>query len=300
MMYGNGLRPDVWVSFRDRFGIREICEMFGSTEGVIVMINSVKGDFLANAVGHHGAILRHKHDNLYIPIAIDHDTGEPVRDPATGFCSRVPYSTGGEIIVAIPNRQAFVGYYKNQQATEKRFLTDVFEKGDLYYRCGDALRRDDEGRWFFQDRLGDTFRWRSENVSTAEVSEVLGRVPGVIDANVYGVSVPHHDGRAGCAALLLEESVMQQMETDGFRALLDHARRDLPNYAVPVFLRIVSEPRMNHTHKQSKTGLRDEGVDPEKVGMSETEDRIYVLRGEQYVKFERRDWEDLVGGRARL
>jgi acyl-CoA synthetase (AMP-forming)/AMP-acid ligase II len=149
-------------------------------------------------------LLRRQYQNIYIPIEIDHETGEVVRDPLTGFAQRNSYTKGGEIIIAVPSKAAFLGYYKNPSATEKRFLHDVFKKGDFYYRCGDALRRSDDGKWFFSDRLGDTFRWKSENVSTAEVSEVLGGFHGVIDANVYGVEVPYHDGRAGCAALLLD------------------------------------------------------------------------------------------------
>jgi acyl-coenzyme A synthetase/AMP-(fatty) acid ligase len=161
---------------------------------------------LANSIAHNGLILRRYYHNTYVPVEVDHETGDVIRDISTGFARRNPYSMGGEILVKIPNRAAFLGYYKNPESTRKRFITDVFEKGDLYYRCGDALRRNDEGKWFFSDRLGDTFRWKSENVSTAEVSEVLGKFEGIIDANVVGVSVPGHEGRAGCAALLLKRS----------------------------------------------------------------------------------------------
>jgi acyl-CoA synthetase (AMP-forming)/AMP-acid ligase II len=207
LMYGNGLRPDVWKAFRDRFGIAAIAELFGSTEGVITLVNVAKGDFLAESIAHHGLILRRKHNNIYAPVAVDHETGEVLRDPESGFVIRNPYPVGGEVIINVPDKTAFTGYYKNQGATEKRFLKDVFEKGDLWYRCGDALKRDEDGKWYFMDRLGDTFRWKSENVSTAEVSEVLGRYPGVIDANVVGVKIPGHEGRAGLAAILLEKDL---------------------------------------------------------------------------------------------
>jgi acyl-CoA synthetase (AMP-forming)/AMP-acid ligase II len=170
---------------------------------------------LANAIGHHGWLLRRYHQNIYVPVEIDYETGEVVRDSVTGYVQRNSYGRGGEIIVAVANEAAFLGYHKNPEATAKRFLRDVFRKGDLYYRCGDALRRTDDGRWFFLDRLGDTFRWKSENVSTAEVSEVLGRFLGVIDANVFGVELPHHDGRAGCAALLLDSDAMRVFDLDG-------------------------------------------------------------------------------------
>ena len=148
------------------------------------------GPYFANAVGHHGAILRHKFRNIYVPVEIDTDTNEILRDPKTGFAKRKSYEEGGEMLVNIPSESAFAGYWRNPEATEKKFERNVFKKGDLFYRTGDALRRTPDGRWFFLDRLGDTFRWKSENVSTAEVAECLGNFPGVVEANVYGVEVP--------------------------------------------------------------------------------------------------------------
>ena len=195
-MYGNGLRPDVWDRFRERFGVPEVGEFFNSTEGIFALLNYDRGPYLTGCVGHHGAILRTMLHNTFIPVAIDPTTGDILRDPKTGFATRNPYSLGGEIIVKIPTESAFQGYWKNKDSTAKKYLRNVFKKGDLYYRTGDALRRTDDGRWFFMDRLGDTFRWKSENVSTAEVAEVLGKFPGVIEANVYGVLYrPRRSGR---------------------------------------------------------------------------------------------------------
>jgi acyl-CoA synthetase (AMP-forming)/AMP-acid ligase II len=205
-MYGNGLRPDVWIKFRDRFGITEVTEFFNSTEGVFGLVNDCQGDYLVAAVGHHGALLRQRLNNIYVPVRIDPDTGGIARHPKTGFAFREPHSKGGEIMVAVPNEKAFCGYYKNPEATAKKFERNVFKDGDLWYRTGDALRRTHDGRWFFMDRLGDTYRWKGENVSTVEVSEVLGKFPGVIEANVYGVLLPNHDGRAGCAAIYIDSS----------------------------------------------------------------------------------------------
>lgn len=153
-MYGNGLRPDVWKAFRDRFGITKIFEFFNSTEGMLSLDNPCRGDFRAHAVGHHGLLLRSRFQNVYIPVAIDPESGEIARDPKTGFAARVPYEVGGEILVAQPSAFAppFVGYFGNKEASSKKFVRDVFKKGDLYYRTGDALRRDSDGRWFFLDR----------------------------------------------------------------------------------------------------------------------------------------------------
>lgn len=189
-MYGNGLRPDVWIKFRERFGVDEVVEFFNSSEGVFSLVNYARGDYLASCVGHHGAITRYLTKNTMIPVLVDQETGAIARDPKTGFAIRQPYEKGGEMIVAVPDIKAFAGYYGNEEATMKKFEKDVFNKGDLFYRSGDALRRTADGRWFFLDRLGDTFRWHGENVSTAEVAEVMGKYPGVVEANVYGVALP--------------------------------------------------------------------------------------------------------------
>lgn len=262
VMFGNGMRPDVWHRFVDRFGIRTVAEFFNSSEGVFGLINVCRGPFLATSVGHHGAIMRAALRNTFVPVEIDYEAGGILRDPKTGFAKRKSYEEGGEIIVALPNEAAFVGYYNNPEATEKKFERNVFKKGDLWYRTGDALRRDGDGRWFFLDRLGDTFRWKSENVSTAEVSEVVGHFPGVIEANVYGVEVPGHDGRAGCAAIYIDPA---QISIFDFNALLEHCRAKLPRYAVPVFIRVLNDLTTMHNNKQNKVPLRSDGIDLRKL-----------------------------------
>jgi acyl-CoA synthetase (AMP-forming)/AMP-acid ligase II len=214
-MYGNGLRPDVWFRFRERFGVPEVAEFFSSSEGVFQLINYCRGDYLATCVGHHGAILRHQYRNLFVPVLVDEASGAIAREPKTGFAYRQSYEKGGEIIVQVPDTKAFAGYYNNPEATMKKFERDVFKKGDLWYRSGDALRRTDDGKWLFLDRLGDTFRWKGENVSTAEVAEVLGKYPGVVEANVYGVQLPSHDGRAGCAAVYIDPSAKHRFDFAG-------------------------------------------------------------------------------------
>lgn len=217
-----------------------------------------KGPYLANAVGHHGAILRALMHNTYVPVQVDFDTGEIWRDPATGFARRRAYDVGGEILIKVPSEKAFVGYWNNPQATSERFARDVFAKGDLYYRTGDALRRTPDGRWFFMDRLGDTFRWKSENVSTAEVAEAIGHFPSVVEACVYGVLVPGHEGRAGCAAIYIPPA---QRDAFDFGALHAHMRNRMPRYAVPVFLRLTEELAPMHNNKQNKAPLKKQGLD---------------------------------------
>lgn len=263
-MYGNGMRPDVWNRFKERFNVPEVIEFFGSTEGVLTMAVHSKGPFTATTVGQHGAIIRRVLNDIYVPVAIDPETNALLRDPTTGFVKRNSYSEGGEILVGVPTEQAFAGYHNNPSATAKKFERNVFKDGDLYYRSGDALRRDDDGRWFFLDRLGDTFRWKSENVSTAEVAEVIGKYPGVGEAIVYGTLVPGHDGRAGCVALRLADNATP--ESFDWTALLAYAQRKLPRYAVPVFLRLVRDASTTDNQKQNKAPLREEGIEIDKFG----------------------------------
>ena len=263
-MYGNGLRPDVWVRFKERFNVSEVIEFFNSTEGVLGMAVHSKGPFTDTTVGHHGAIIRQALKNIYVPVSIDPETGELMRDPETGFVKRNSYNEGGEILVGVPSEKAFAGYHNNPSATKKKFERNVFKKGDLYYRSGDALRRDDDGRWFFLDRLGDTYRWKSENVSTAEVAEVLGRHPGVGEAIVYGTLVPKHDGRAGCVALRLADGA--DPKTFDWKTLLEYSRSKLPRYAVPIFLRLVQVGSNTDNQKQNKGPLRLEGIEIDKYG----------------------------------
>ncbi|KAH8165167.1 hypothetical protein CIB48_g3097 [Xylaria polymorpha] len=259
-IYGNGLRPDVWVPFRERFGIETIHEFFNSTEGIMPLDNPARGrlpgaqrgpprahrqvavSVRLRARGHRpgdGGHRAGRQDRVREAHAI-RGRGRDPRPPAPDHHARVP------------------GYYGNEDATAKKYVRDVFRKGDCYYRTGDALRRDADGRWFFLDRLGDTFRWKGENVSTAEVSEVLGRYPGVSEATVYGISLPGHDGKAGMAAVYINS----EASSFDYGGLLKHARAHLPKYAVPIFLRQLSARSATHNNKQDKVPLKKTGIDP--------------------------------------
>ena len=300
VMHGNGLRPDVWRKFQERFNVPEVGEFFNSSEGVFGLLAYARNDYMNACVGHHGGLVRLLVRNVYVPVRIDHETGDIWRDPKTGFAQRMSYDEGGEIVVAVPSREAFGGYYNNPQATEKKFATDLFKKGDLYYRSGDALRRSPDGHWHFLDRLGDTYRWKSENVSTAEVADVLGKYPGISEANVYGVEVPGYEGRAGCAAIDAKSA-----KGLDYAGLARHVGQKLPVYAAPVFIRIVHTSSHIHNHKQNKVGLRKEGVDLDRIGTEEkgggNDTFLWRKPGEQsYVPFERKDWESLKRREVRL
>ncbi|KAI1490944.1 hypothetical protein F5X96DRAFT_511709 [Biscogniauxia mediterranea] len=299
-IYGNGLRPDVWIPFRERFGIEIIHEFFNSTEGILPLDNSARGDFRAHSVGHHGLLERFRHRGALVPVAVDPDTGDIARDPRTGFARKMPHHVGGEILVRQPPTVTppFPGYYKNPEATEGKYVRDVFQKGDLYYRTGDALRRDHDGRWFFLDRLGDTFRWKGENVSTAEVSEVLGRYPGVSEATVYGVPLPGHDGKAGMAAIYVDPTVAEGKFD--YNGLLKHARTHLPKYAVPIFIRQIKERSATHNNKQDKMPLKRAGIDLTQTGGDPVLWISDLGKGDAYVPFTESDLEGLKGGKAKL
>ncbi|KAJ0056412.1 hypothetical protein NL108_006925, partial [Boleophthalmus pectinirostris] len=224
---GVGVRADTWEQFLQRFGHVRICECYGLTEGNIAFINYS---------GKIGAIGRehflHKRGSPYFLIRFDTETEEPVRD-SKGFCTEVPRGETGLLVVKIGETSPFQGYAKNQQQTEKKILKDVFVKGDRYFNSGDLMRMDQQGFVYFQDRVGDTFRWKGENVATTEVADHLLTVDCIEEANVYGVKVPGHEGRIGMAALKLKEN----MDFD-CKAAHQHVKNFLPSYARPRFIRI--------------------------------------------------------------
>ncbi|MCJ1276275.1 hypothetical protein MMC21_004080 [Puttea exsequens] len=298
--FGNGLRPDVWERFKVRFGIDTIAEFYGATEGVAALWNLSSNAYSSGAIGRNGSLTQLLASLQCAVVEVDWATESPLRSPETGFCTNVPRGKPGELLFSVDPKDIFTkfqGYYGNDAASTSKVLCDVFRKGDAYVRTGDVVRWDEEGRWWFVDRIGDTYRWKSENVSTAEVSAVLGAHPAVVEANVYGVEVPHHDGRAGCAAVLLRKE-----EGVGEKALLEsvakHAVNGLPGFAVPLFLRIVKSQMATGNGKQQKAVLRGEGVEPGKA--RERGDRLVWLRGGGYVDFGEREWEELRGGGVKL
>jgi fatty-acyl-CoA synthase len=253
---GNGLRPDIWPEFRDRFRIPQIVEFYGATEGNVALLN------LDNKVGSVGRIpMKALMDARLVRYDVERD--EHVRDAAGRLQECAPGEIG-ELVGALPrragdNRGRFEGY-TSPDATEKKILRNAFSEGDAFFRTGDLLKQDAEGYFYFIDRIGDTFRWKGENVSTQEVAEALCAYPGVEMANVYGVEVPGGDGRAGMAALTLAAG--QSFDPRAFYA---HAVSSLPLYAVPAFVRVQPEAEVTGTFKLRKVELAREGYDPAKV-----------------------------------
>uniref|UniRef100_A0A9J8AHW7 long-chain-fatty-acid--CoA ligase n=1 Tax=Cyprinus carpio carpio TaxID=630221 RepID=A0A9J8AHW7_CYPCA len=248
---GNGITAATWEEFLRRFGNVHICECYGATEGNIGFLN------YSGKIGSIGRVTAiHK---MLIPFAFikfDPETEEPVRDSA-GLCVEVAPGETGLLVAKINKIAPFSGYVKNPAQTEKKKLRNVFKKGDLYFNTGDLILADRRGFLYFQDRIGDTFRWKGENVSTTEVSEVLLMLDSIEAANVYGVRVSGHEGRIGMAALKLTDGT----EFDG-SATYKHVKKLLPAYARPHFIRIQDELDVTGTFKQVKGQLVQEGFDP--------------------------------------
>lgn len=247
---GNGLAGDVWEQFQQRFGIPRILEFYAATEGIVSLYNT---DGKPGAIGRIPSFLAHR-----FPVALilcDPATGEPRRDD-TGLCIACSPDEAGEAIGQLPDSDALAARhfdgYTDAAASERRILRDVFAKGDRWFRTGDLLRKDSAGYFYFVDRIGDTFRWRGENVSTTQVAAVLRACPGITDAVVYGVSVPGNEGRAGMAAVTTDESF-------DFVVLKAHLDAHLPHYAQPLFVRCCEALDFTGTFKLTKGRLMQEG-----------------------------------------
>lgn len=280
--FGNGLRPEIWQEFLDRFNIPHLAEFYGSTEG---NVNFISFDGKVGSVGRIPGWLESKFEHIAF-VKFDVESEAPVRDE-NGFCIRADVDETGEVLGIIGDdvRNRFEGY-NDEEATRKKILKDVFETGDMWFRTGDLMRKDEHGYVYFVDRIGDTFRWKGENVSTNEVGEVLSQAEGVSTANVYGVPVPGTDGKAGMAAITTEGTV-------GFDTLYDELAAKLPRYAVPLFIRVQKEAETTGTFKYRKVELVEEGFDPRK-----TTDPVWMLHPDQnaYVELTRDRFESLMSG----
>ncbi|MEZ6029401.1 MAG: long-chain-acyl-CoA synthetase [Hyphomonadaceae bacterium] len=283
--FGNGLRADVWEEFVERTGIKRLVEFYGSTEGNVNFFNL---DGKIGAVGRIPRLLRAR-----LPariIRFDVETEQPIRGP-DGFCMEAAPDEVGEAVGPITSepRQRFDGY-NDQKQSQKKILTDVFVKGDRWFRTGDLMKMDKDGYIYFVDRIGDTFRWKGENVSTSEVEIAISSLKGVTHAIVYGVSVAGYDGRAGMAAISPREGV-------DLKALYAHVAQHLPSYARPIFVRFQAEAETTGTLKYRKVDLVKDGFDP-----MNTSDPMFVADNERqtYIPITPDVHRDIVSGKIRL
>ncbi len=285
---GNGLRPEVWEPFKDRFRIPQILEYYASTEGSFSLYNC---EGRPGAIGRIPPFLSHRLSVALVKF--DVSTGAPQRD-ASGRCLRCAPNEAGEAIGQVRDAAGkpsgrFEGY-ADAAASEQKILRDVFDAGDTWYRTGDLMRRDEQGYFYFVDRVGDTFRWKGENVSAGEVAAVIASCPGVSDAAVYGVSIPGADGRAGMAALVVDE-------TFELSRLRSHVATHLPSYARPLFVRIAPAIELTATFKLNKQELARQGFDPAAVS-----DELYFddAGRQAYVRLDPALFERISSGELRL
>jgi fatty-acyl-CoA synthase len=284
---GNGLRGDIWEAFQERFAVPRILEFYAATEGNFSLYN-VEGKI--GAIGRIPPLLAHRFPAAIVKV--DAERGEPARGD-DGFCIASGRNEVGEAIGRIGTADAGGGRfegYTDARETDKKILRDVFSKGDAWFRTGDLMRQDEQGFFYFVDRVGDTFRWKGENVAASEVNDCLRDCPGIIDATTYGVTVPGADGRAGMAAIVIGKNF-------DFKILGEHLARRLPAYAHPLFLRIMDALDSTETFKQKKQQLMRGGFDP-----SDVTDPIYLgdPRTGAYVRLDRAMHAAIADGSLRL
>ncbi|WP_304188100.1 long-chain-acyl-CoA synthetase [Phenylobacterium aquaticum] len=284
LAFGNGLRADVWAELQQRFHIPEVLEFYGSTEGNVSMFNF---DGRVGAIGRAPKWLRNRF-NIRL-VQFDVEAEAPVRS-VSGFCVECGPGQIGECLGKIGGdaRSEYSGYV-DKAASDKKILRDVFEKGDAWFRTGDLMKTDIDGYFYFVDRIGDTFRWKGENVSTSEVAERLSAVPGVAEANIYGVEVPETDGKAGMAGLVVDEAF-------DLKAFGDHVARELPPYAQPVFLRLLPAIETTGTFKYRKLDLVADGFDPGRI----KNPLFYKDPTKGYVKLTKAGYAKILAGGVKL
>lgn len=285
---GNGLSADVWAKFQQRFNIPQILEFYAASEGNFSLYN-VEGK--VGAIGRIPPFLAHRYSVAL--VRFDPMTDQPTRDER-GFCIRCTTDEVGEALGKIgdamaPSGGAFEGYSRASES-EQKVLRNVFAQGDAWYRTGDLMRIDAAGFFYFIDRIGDTFRWKGENVSTSEVAAAVGAFPGIEAASVYGVHVPGTEGTAGMATVVVDG----KLNLSDFRA---HLARALPPYARPLFLRVAEAIATTATFKQVKSDFRREGFDPTATG-----DPIYFDDSEEqhFVRLDQRLYAYIAAGKLKL
>ncbi|XP_019640807.1 PREDICTED: very long-chain acyl-CoA synthetase-like [Branchiostoma belcheri] len=286
LAFGNGLRPDIWEKFQERFGVGQIVEFYGATEGNVSFFNIFNK---TGAVGMATPLFKRIRPASFLKV--DPETSELVRDQ-NGRCIPVKLGEPGLLVSAISDTFPFEGYKGERKITERKILRNVFKEGDMFFNTGDLMMVDKDYYVYFIDRLGDTYRWKGENVATTEVAEVLHDIEEIQEANVYGVTVPGHDGRAGMAAIVLHPGHRANP-----RDWYSHVALRLPVYARPLFLRLTRDLDHTGTFKQTKPELVREGFDPSVVT-----DSLYFRDDskETYVPLDLEVYKSIVVGKAKL
>ncbi|GEQ72097.1 hypothetical protein JCM33374_g5783 [Metschnikowia sp. JCM 33374] len=297
--YGNGLRSVIWKEFKKRFKIEGVGEFYASTESPIATTSLQLGDFGIGACRKYGTLIN---SILSLGEAIvkmnPDDESEIWRDPTTGFCVRSNTNDPGELLMKIVNPKhiegSFQGYYGNSKATSSKIIRNVFKNGDAWFRSGDLLRMDEDGLLYFVDRLGDTFRWKSENVSATEVENELMRSGAIKQSVVVGVQVPQHEGRAGFAVIDPKDGLSHREVLDRVH---QHVIGNLPKYAIPQFIKIGSQYiQSSHNHKVPKNQFKNQKLPKGEDG----KELIYWLNKTKYEELTTRSWSQIMSGASKL
>ncbi|PNF41524.1 hypothetical protein B7P43_G13038 [Cryptotermes secundus] len=286
MMLGNGMRSTIWKSFMERFKIGQVAEFYGSTEGNANMINP------DGQIGAVGCFPRCVPRSL-LPIdliRVDPNTNIPIRDKR-GLCIQCDAGEPGMLVGLISSSNAVRDFhgYVDKKDSSKKILHNVFKRGDKAFLTGDLLVMDEYGYIYFKDRTGDTFRWKGENVSTAEVESVIINVIGLKDVAVYGVQVPDQEGRAGMAAIADPNNTLD------IKSLANGLEKTLPSYARPIFIRVLEKMDITGTFKIKKIELQEDGFDPSKI-----KDKLYVRSGKEYVPLTSQLYQDILKGAIKI
>lgn len=272
---GNGLRPDIWEKFQARFNIPKIRELYGATEGVGALVNTH---------GRPGMVGRYMRGSLVVKC--DLESGEPIRN-SKGYCESVEIGETGLFISKLSKLATFEGYL-DKQASNKKIMTDVMQDGDTWFNSGDLLTRHENNWLSFADRVGDTYRWKSENVSTMEVAAIINKYPEVLDTNVYGVEVESADGRAGMALMNISEDF-------DFEVFSEHVEKNLNTFQRPCFIRIAEVMKTTGTFKHQKEDLKKQGFDPSVI-----EDKLYFYQKGRYVEIDDSLYQRIQSGEERF
>ncbi|BFZ01124.1 hypothetical protein BsWGS_04163 [Bradybaena similaris] len=286
---GNGLRPDIWAKVKSRFQIDKIFEFYGSTELPATVANLFN---VPGSVGHLSPLLS-KLTKLIL-VKVDMSSREPWRN-AAGRCELITPGESGLLLAQLTDKVTFDGYLGPASDTSSRIIKDVLEAGDFYVNTNDVFTMDKDYNLFFKDRIGDSFRWMGENVSTAELSNLMNTATFVQDTNVFGVQVPGYEGKTGMAAINLKEG--EELDDDKVQEIGSLCRQKLPGYARPRFLRFQRQMSLTSTFKQQKTELVKEGFDPHHV-----DEPLYYLdrSSDVFRPLDDKTYNDIVQGHIAL
>lgn len=304
--YGNGLRSDIWQQFRERFNIEVIGEFYAATEAPFATTTFQKGTFGIGACRNYGTIIQFFLQYQQTLVKVQKDDETQIYRNSKGFCEVSNVNEPGEMLMRIffPRKPetSFQGYLGNKKETKSKVIRNVFRKGDAWYRCGDLLKSDEYGLWYFLDRMGDTFRWKSENVSTTEVEDQItsADAKNIRQVTVVGIKIPNYEGRAGFAIINTQQDTNSLSKTDKVKILnelLKSLKKSLPKYALPIFIKFVNEIEMTNNHKVIKKIYRDQILPAGETG----QDELYWLVDYNSYKFlDTNDWNDIVTEKVKL